>query len=368
MRTLTTRTRASVLLLLSLACGSGRAAGQSSPDTSASRPRLSVLPVIGSAPETGFQYGATALRMYRIGGDTATRTSQQQAYAMYTTKSQARAWVQMDRWSEGNRWRLRGRAEYQHFPLPYFGVGDDTPDANEEWYTSTGASLQLLVQRRLSHALYAGASARLFDLDVRDREPGKALASGTIHGAGGGTLVQAQGFVAHDSRDHVLSARRGHLMQVTVSNAGGAIGSRFDFTRYALDARRYWTLGRQAHVVAAQFLAEATTGRPPFDQLVQVGSDTALRGYTRGRFRDRHGVNAQVEYRSPYWHRIGFTAFGGGGVVTPQLSKLADATVLPSVGGGIRALLVPAQRATVRVDFGVGKGSTGLYVALNEAF
>ena len=27
-----------------------------------------------------------------------------------------------------------------------------------------------------------------------------------------------------------------------------------------------------------------------------------------------------------------------------------------------------AQRATIRVDFGVGKGSTGLYVALNEAF
>ncbi|HNV76027.1 MAG TPA: BamA/TamA family outer membrane protein [Gemmatimonadaceae bacterium] len=368
MPTLTARARASVLLLLSLACGAGGVDGQSSTDSSASRPRLSALPVVGSAPETGFQYGATVLRMFRVGRDTATRTSQQQLYAIFTAKSQARAWVQEDRWSEGNIWRVRGRLEYQRFPLPYYGVGDDTPDSNEEWYTSSGASGQLMVQRRLGTALYAGGAARVFDLAVRDREPGSALASGTVFGARGGTLVQAQGFVAHDSRDHVLSPRAGHLMQLTVSTAGGAIGSRYDFTRYAVDLRRYWTLGSRSHVVAAQLLGEATTGRAPFDQLVQVGSDTALRGYTRGRYRDHDGMSAQVEYRSPFWHRLGFTAFGGGGVVAPQLSRLTEATVLPSVGGGLRALLIPAQRATIRVDFGVGKGSTGLYVALNEAF
>ena len=59
-------------------------------DSLVARPRITMLPVIGSAPETGFQFGITALRMYRLGPDTGTRTSQQQAYAVYTTKSQAR--------------------------------------------------------------------------------------------------------------------------------------------------------------------------------------------------------------------------------------------------------------------------------------
>jgi hypothetical protein len=42
--------------------------------------------------------------------------------------------------------------------------------------------------------------------------------------------------------------------------------------------------------------------------------------------------------------------------------------VLPSFGGGVRWLLLPKQGTTVRVDYGVGKGSSGLYIAFNEAF
>ncbi|HEX4931915.1 MAG TPA: BamA/TamA family outer membrane protein [Gemmatimonadaceae bacterium] len=368
MSTLSPRTRASALLVLSLACGAGHAAAQGTDDTSATRPRLSLLPVVGSAPETGFQYGVTALRTYRLGSEATTRTSQQQVYAIYTTKSQARGWVQLDRWSAGNRWRVRARAEYQRFPLPYYGIGGDTPDEREEWYTSTGPTAQLLVQRRLGGDLFAGASARYTSVKVRDVETGGALVTGAVHGSAGGAVAQLQGFVSHDSRDHVLAPRAGHLLQLTVTGAGGAIGSRYDFTRYAVDARRYWAFGARQHVVAAQLLAEATTGRAPFDQLVQVGSDTAMRGYTRGRYRERDGINGQVEYRSPYWRRLGFTAFGGGGVVMRRLGDTSDATLLPTVGVGLRALLVPAQRATIRVDFGMGKGSTGLYVALNEAF
>jgi hypothetical protein len=41
---------------------------------------------------------------------------------------------------------------------------------------------------------------------------------------------------------------------------------------------------------------------------------------------------------------------------------------MPSFGAGARWLLLPKQRTTVRVDYGVGKGSSGLYVAFNEAF
>ena len=354
-------------LLFSLTAGSWCVEAQLRSDSTLP-PRVTVLPVVGSAPETGFQYGATVLRLYRLGPAVDTRVSQQQVYAIYTAHSQARAFVQLDRWSLGNEWRVRARGEYQRFPLPFYGIGDAAPWSAEEWYTSSGPSAQLLVQRRIASALFVGGGARVNDVRIRDIEPGRALGTGTVLGAQGGTVAQLQGFVARDTRDHILAARQGQLVQLTAMLAGGAIGSDYDFGRFALDARQFWSPGQGEHVIAAQLLLEGTSRRAPFDQLVQVGSDTALRGYTRGRYRDRQGANAQVEYRSPYVRRVGLVAFAGAGMVAPSLRRFDQAKMFPSVGVGLRALLVPAQRASIRIDYGRGRGTSGLYVALNEAF
>lgn len=361
------RARSMLPLLFALTAGSWRVEAQLRTDSTLP-PRVTVLPVVGSAPETGFQYGATVLRLYRLGAAVDTRVSQEQVYAIYTAHAQARAFVQLDRWSRGNEWRVRARGEYQHFPLPFYGIGDAAPWSAEEWYTSSGPSAQLLVQRRIAPALFVGGGARVNDVRIRDIEPGRALGSGRVFGAPGGTVVQLQGFVARDSRDHILAARQGQLLQLTVMVAEHAIGSDYDFGRYALDARQFWSPWPGGHVVAAQLLVEGTSGRAPFDQLVQVGSDTALRGYTRGRYRDRHGATAQVEYRSPSVRRVGLVAFAGGGLVAPALRRLDQAELFPSVGVGLRFLLVPAQRAGIRVDYGRGRGSSRIYVALNEAF
>ncbi len=332
-----------------------------------SRPSVSVLPVVGSAPETGFQYGVTAVRMYRLGPTTSTRVSQDQVYAIRTSKSQTKAFVQTDRWLRGDDWRVRVRAEYARFPLPFYGVGQETPDAAEEWYTSTGPVVLALVQRRVAHATFAGLAARVTHTAVSDVEPGRGLATGHILGLTGGTVSQVQGFMARDSRDHVVAAHVGSFLQLTSTLANGAWGSDFDFARYAIDGRKYWTLGG-AHVLAAQFLLEATSGSAPFDQMVQIGSDTAMRGYTRGRYRDNDGIGAQVEYRSPFVKRLGVVGFAGVGGVAPTVGKLAEATVRPSYGAGLRILLFPAERATIRIDYARGTGSSGLYVALGEAF
>lgn len=357
-----------LFLLALLACGAARGRAQAAVEPPPAAPRVTVLPVVGSAPETGMQYGATILRVFGLGPAETTRSSQQQAYVIYTAKSQVRAFLQQDRWSRGNDKRVRARAEYQRFPLPFFGMGDATLASDEEWYSSSGASFQLLAQRRIRGPHYAGAAIRWIEAKTGGFAPGGALASGAVPGSEGGRVVQAQAFVSRDSRDHVLSARNGHFVQLTASTATSAIGSAYDFGRYALDARRYWSLGPRRHVIAAQLLAEATSGTVPFDQMVLVGSDTALRGYTRGRYRDLNGASMQMEYRSPFVHRVGMVAFAGGGVIAPTLTSLRESRFLPTYGLGLRVLLVPAQRVTIRVDYGRGKGGGGLYIALNEAF
>ncbi len=116
---------------------------------------IRVLPVIGSAPETGFVGGATALRVSSSATDTSTRPSTDQFYAAYTAKQQFRAFVSTDRWSAGNRWGMNSQLEYQRFPQPFYGIGIDAPESAEEWYEARSVIANVMGRRKLARALYA---------------------------------------------------------------------------------------------------------------------------------------------------------------------------------------------------------------------
>jgi hypothetical protein len=327
---------------------------------------LRVLPVLGSAPETGFVGGATALRVTSLTGDTITRSSTEQVYVAYTAKQQFRAFVSTDRWSEGNAWALSAQLEYQRFPQPFFGIGIDAPESAEEWYEPRSVIANATVLRRVSRAIYAQIGYRFSTTTITDTEDGGVVERGDLLGASGGIVSQAVAGVAWDSRDNIFAPANGTYALATASYAGRALGADYRFGRYVADARRYLRIGRG--VLAGQAYLEATSGEPAFDQLALLGSGNIMRGYVRGRYRDRELVAAQLEYRAPVIGRLGVAAFAGAGTVAPTIAKLSSSAVMPSFGAGARWLLLPKQRTTVRVDYGVGKGSSGLYVAFNEAF
>jgi hypothetical protein len=338
-------------------------------DVALPRARTVVLPYVGSAPETGLQYGATVFRI-RQPADSLTRPSTAQLFANYTAKSQARAFVEVDRWTAHNTWRVTGRVEWQRFPLPYYGFGDDAPASAEETYTPRGVIALATAQRRVRGPLYAVAGYRFQDFDIVETADAGALRLGRVVGSRGGRVAQFQAGALWDSRDNVFAPRRGAFVQATGSAAAGALGSEFNFRRLVVDARRFFEVGER-RVVAVQGVVEGTGGDAPFDQVSLVGGSSYLRGYARGRFRDRHLASLQAEYRAPLVGRLGWAVFAGGGRVAPRLRDLVggDARILPSYGLGARWLLFARSHSTVRVDYGRGaNGQSGLYVAFNEAF
>jgi outer membrane protein assembly factor BamA len=326
---------------------------------------LRVLPVLGSAPETGLVGGATALRVTTSRSDTLTRASTEQLYAAYTAKRQFRAFASTDRWSAGNRWGMTAQVEYQRFPQPYFGVGVDAPESAEEWYEPTSVIASASVLRRFSHVIYGQVGYRFVSTKIRDVEEGGVIALGAPLGASGGVVSQVVGGAAWDSRDNIFAPTNGAYASLTAGYSDRSLGADYRFARYTIDARRYLRVG--SGILAGHGYVEATSGRPPFDQVALLGSGSIMRGYVRGRYRDRALAAAQVEYRVPVAGRLGVAAFAGAGTVAPGLSGLAS-SLLPTVGGGARWLLLPKQHTTVRVDYGVGKRSSGFYVAFNEAF
>jgi hypothetical protein len=90
---------------------------------------------------------------------------------------------------------------------------------------------------------------------------------------------------------------------------------------------------------------------------------------TYGRYRDRHMVAGQAEYRLHVWRRVGVDAFVGAGQVTPRLDAVALSDLHYSVGYGLRILRDPQERMNLRIDMGCGRnGASGLYFTVGEAF
>jgi outer membrane protein assembly factor BamA len=331
--------------------------------------RTFVLPYLGSAPETGIQYGATAFRV-RQPSDTGTRPSTAQVFASYTAKRQARAFVEVDRWTAGNSWHLTGHLEWKRFPLPFYGFGDSTAERDEESYTPTGMLGSVTVQRRVHGPFYLLGGYAYQDIRITPSAGDGALANDAIAGNRGSRVGQLQLGALWDDRDDVFASRHGSFVQATGSNAARPLGSGYAFRRLVVDGRHFVPLGG-SRVLAMQAVTELTGGNAPFDQVSLVGNSNYLRGYAHGRYRDADLAAVQAEYRAPLWRRLGWAAFAGAGRIASRPSRLfaSDARTLPSYGVGLRHTLFASSRSNIRVDYARGgSGQSGLYVALNEAF
>jgi hypothetical protein len=335
------------------------------------RPKTTVLPVVSYSEVTGFQYGATVLRGFRSSSDSSTRASSLSAYVALTAKDYLKWYVQSDLWSSGNTGRWRSRLEYISYPLPFFGIGASSPDSAEEWYSSGNMTAHVFTQRAVRPSIFIHAGARYVRSELREWEDGGLLASSTLPGAQphgpGISVVSAELGVVVDTRDDLVAPRAGTYARVIPSLASKAIGSDFAFRRLTVDWRSYGTLGRLTTAKQVQYDGVAG-GTVPFDQLPMIGADTAMRGYPRGRFRDRHAITTQMEFRTPHWRRAGVVAFFGAGTVSHALTALDSESWFLSAGLGFRYVLLPKDRTVARVDFAIGRGSFGINLGIGEAF
>jgi hypothetical protein len=359
---------APLLLALTLALPvGGLAAQETMPDSTIGRRRIQPLPALGSAPETGLQYGATVFSVFERPRMQRSRPAALTASALRTAKGQTRLSAEGEHWTVGNSRRVAGTLAWQKFPLPYYGIGDSTPETSKEIYSQRGIEGTVSVQQRIVRSLYGLASLRLVSQTITPDSAG-ALRSSGLEGIDGGRSVELAFGALDDTRDNLFAPSTGRFIQLSYSRAESALGSDFSYGRLRLDARAYRALGGRG-TLAAQVVGVAVDGSAPFDALALVGGSDIMRGYPRGRYRDRLFTGAQAEYRSPSWHRVGGVVFGGAGFVAERAGSLMDGRVLPTYGAGLRVTIDPAQRTAVRADYGRGRdGNSGLYIGFNQAF
>jgi outer membrane protein assembly factor BamA len=330
--------------------------------------RWLVLPIILRSPVTKWGLGIAQSYIFPASkSDSISRASNIESLALYTQNKQMVLLLGCNIYTRDERYIIHWRNSLSNFPDKFWGIGNFTPESNKESYVYKQFLINPQVLRKISRKFYTGLFyeyQKVFEVNYTsggrfDREQVSGRAGSAVSGLG---II-----LAWDSRDHAFSPGKGFFLQLTAAQFAQVFKSEYDFINYQLDLRNFYTLFKK-HVIAFQVIGYLTQGNVPLRNLALLGGSDIMRGYYAGRYRDKDILASQVEYRLPIYKRLGMVGFAGGGRVSDKLKNFSLRGIRYSVGGGLRLALKPGDKLNLRVDYGVGYRSSGLYVTVSEAF
>lgn len=332
--------------------------------------RFIPVPLLTYSPETSLGFGITGQYLFRFRNtDSTSNLSVAGLTLMYTLRRQFIVHPNWDLFLRDQQYRITGDFLYQRYPDSFFGIGNDTRYDARERYTTQYILFKNRATRRVMKHLHLGLQYRLEHMFKPSYEAGGLFDSLDIPGEAGFTASGLGLSGIYDSRDNNIFPFEGQYITLSNHFYRSWLGSGPEFINLTIDARAYFNPGKGSHVIALQGYMQLNTDDPPFMMLSKMGGEMIMRGHFAGRYRDRHILAAQVEYRFPIiWRFIG-VAFAGVGDVAREFNDLTLPELKYSLGGGLRFTLDAKERINLRFDAGFGlHGNRGFYLGISEAF
>ena len=340
--------------------------------TSLHRKQLTFFPVIYRSPETGLAYGMLALGLFKMIGvkDSLTRTSNIEFPAVITSRQQFIVDLIYNLITNKERYFIRGLNQYNNFSEYYYGIGNNTTDADRSYveYNSFRTNHRILarVKKRhfvgLQYQYYKVAHSSFLDTALYNPKNSHL-------GYGGFTTAGLGPAYLYDSRNNVINSHHGTYVEVSTLIANQTLGSQYTFNNITLDARKFFPVGHSRNVLAFQTIINHNQGDLPWRQMAAMGGFSMMRGYYQGRHRDKNYAAFQAEYRLHVYKFFGMTFFGATGEVARKIENLSFNQLKFAGGGGLRFEVDKKERVNIRFDIGFSKsGPPGYYLTIGEAF
>lgn len=334
-----------------------------------------VWPVIGGLPfDSGFALGVQYRNSSLLDGQAGFR---------------ARTVVSVRRYEHGELWfslpRLAGGRAFAELTLRYrnypeenfWGIGPKTPRAAESNYRLEdfryGATAGVAPRRWLQLGAAAGMT-RVNAGPGRDRhspsierrfEPGAVPALEQQP-----EYYDAGLFARVDYRNAEESPSAGGFYEARLTCFGDRESGRYSFRRYLIDLRQFFPARPTGGVIALRGLASFTDTRPgrqaPYYLLATAGGGNDLRGFRQYRFRDRHALILNAEYRHPVLRYVDVVGFADAGRVSSRRGELGLSGLEGSAGFGSRVKY--RGRMLVGIDFGFSREGFRWWIRSAELF
>lgn len=261
--------------------------------------------------------------------------------------------------------RLIYDAEVISQPTDFWGLGYEASMYNpKSEYTAKRYGVSLRYRYEVLQHAYIGVYADFRHVAaVRMHD----AAAGYIGGASRNFNTAGIGAaLSYDSRDYTINARRGVYVSIEYIVRPQAL-SNISATLWQaiVTADWYRALWRDC-IMAVDLYGEFHSNATPWLLRAQLGNDSRMRGYYRGRFNGSNLLSVQLELRQRIWNRLGCVAWIGAGNVFSDNDKFAWRKTLPNYGIGLRWEF--KRRSNLRIDWGMGRKSNGFVLSINEAF
>ena len=315
--------------------------------------------------DTNFSIGLMGSGLYRMNGcDESMQPSNVTLYTNTSVIGLVAVGVSGNNFFPDDRYRINYDLRFNYFPSKYWGVGYDecSNDDNETDMKRLMGKADVEFLIRIAKDLYIGPMTSMMVLKAYDIDEEKLpLYHGQdlrMHNIGVGLTLQ------FDSRDNVTNPHRGVYVNVSQMFRPRFLSNDYAFSTTDITANAYQPLWRGA-TLAEQVKGEFNYGNPSWEMMASIGGSYVMRGYYKGRYRDKYMATAQVELRQKVWRRCGVVVWGGAGTVFHDRESAKH--VLPNCGVGFRWEF--KKNVNVRLDYGIGKaGETGFIFNVNEAF
>ncbi len=353
----------------------GPAEADSERDRPEKRPRsFTAIPLVDQSPTLGTGFGGMAL--YFLEPDKSDRVSPPSMLSflgLYSNTDSYLLAAPVKLFLREDTWRVSGA--YARFRINYdFDYEIDGEEVGLA-YTELRDTYFLALSRKVYRDFYVGFLYMGWDTRFRlgDEEgtPGGFTRSVFEQDGITGGFESSLGFVlSYDTRDYPYYPTRGINASVRPKFFGESLGGESDYTDVDYAINGYHSAGAGS-VLAWRVSGGSASGDVPFGGYQSYGVRNSLRGYAAGKYRGPHMFAAQVEYRWRLRGRWGLVGFVGSGRVwgDEEETSFGNSEWLPSIGGGIRFMVLEERKINIRVDYGWGRnGNHGLYIGLMEAF
>lgn len=326
------------------------------------------FPIIFYSPETRLGYGAAGIWAFHFKNDSVgSRPSRIQLGFAYTQNKQVLFYLPFQLYFKNAFYSVYGELGYYRYFYNFYGIGNEQSPDFRETYGVTYPRIRINALQKLKPHFYAGLRYWYDNFAINSLDSTGQLAKGSITGSKGGINSGVGVVFNYDNRNNIFSPSKGSFIETAVQYFGPGLGGKYEYTSVIADASIYFSTWKK-QVLALNIFGETLMGDPPFNQMALLGGTKRMRGYYEGRYRDKNLLMLQAEYRIPLFWRIGMVFFGGIGEVNNHVSNYNLNDVRYNYGTGIRFILDKKEKINIRLDAGFGKGVSGFYLTIGEAF
>lgn len=314
--------------------------------------------------DTKFGLGLVASGLYRVDrNDRSISPSNVSLYGDITTTGAYVIGISGNTLFPQMRYRIDADIYFVHRPSKYWGVGYDAGKHDDHYseYDNQEMGVKVDFLKKIADNTYFGIVGNFRNINGKNFDDISFL-----HGEKNRTTAVGGGAIlSYDSRDFIPNPYKGIYAKIEYIHYPKFFGSTYNSNKMEVVFRYYQKLWENG-VLAFDLQGIFNNGDVPWNMMAFAGGSYQMRGYFPGQYRDKSLIQSQIELRQKIYKRSGAVVWAGAGNVFPKFSDFEWSHTLPTFGIGYRWEF--KNRVNVRLDYGIGKGQSGFYFNINEAF